>query len=291
MDGNNGKFTYKKILEVNSLLKKSGNYIVVILGAFLVGCGFNLFLVPQHLLSGGVSGLSMLVGYFSSLSLSILYFLFNVPILVAGWFMLGKRFIVLSIVSVAAVTWFIAIIPVVSLASDTLLAAVFGGVLVGVGSGISFRAGGSTGGFDILGSIVTRYRDFPVGNVLVSMNGLVILAAGYMQNDWNLALASMVSIFVTGKAVDMIHVSHFKVTVYIITNETEKLLSQLLERPRGVTKIKTEGAYSNVEKDMLMTVTTQYELAELKRIIKENDPKAFVNIVETVGVMGSFRRS
>ncbi|GIP27664.1 membrane protein [Paenibacillus sp. J23TS9] len=266
-------------------------YLVVILGAALIACGFNLFLVPHQLLSGGVSGLSMLVNYFTPVDLSILYFVFNVPILAAGWFMLGKRFIVLSILSVVATTWFIAIVPVNALASDSLLASVFGGVLVGVGAGISFRAGGSSGGFDIAGSIVTRYRDFPVGNVLVAMNGLVILAAGYMQNDWNLALASMVSIFVTGKVVDMIHVSHFKVTVYIITNETEAILAQLLERPRGVTKIKTEGAFSHEEKDMLMTVTTRYDLQELKRIIKQTDPKAFVNIVETVGVMGSFRRS
>ncbi|WP_430172729.1 YitT family protein [Paenibacillus favisporus] len=272
-------------------LKNIWKYVVVVLGAAFIACGFNLFLVPLHLLSGGVSGLSMLVNYFTPISLSVLYFVFNIPMLVAGWFQLGKRFIILSILSVVATTWLIAIVPETSLVSDTLLAAVFGGVLVGIGAGISFRAGGSSGGFDIIGSIVTRYRDFPIGNILVAMNGVVILAAGYLQDNWNLALASIVSIFVTGKVVDMIHVSHFKVTVYIITNETDALLQQLLERPRGVTKIKTQGAFSNVEKDMLMTVTTRYELAELKRIIKQTDPKAFVNIVETVGVMGSFRRS
>ncbi|WP_163878004.1 YitT family protein [Paenibacillus favisporus] len=272
-------------------LKNIWKYVVVVLGAAFIACGFNLFLVPLHLLSGGVSGLSMLVNYFTPISLSVLYFVFNIPMLVAGWFQLGKRFIVLSILSVVATTWLIAVVPETSLVSDTLLAAVFGGVLVGIGAGISFRAGGSSGGFDIIGSIVTRFRDFPIGNILVAMNGVVILAAGYLQNNWNLALASIVSIFVTGKVVDMIHVSHFKVTVYIITNETDALLHQLLERPRGVTKIKTQGAFSNVEKDMLMTVTTRYELAELKRIIKQTDPKAFVNIVETVGVMGSFRRS
>ncbi|WP_442793326.1 YitT family protein [Paenibacillus sp. S28] len=272
-------------------LKNIWKYVVVVLGAAFIACGFNLFLVPLHLLSGGVSGLSMLVNYFTPISLSVLYFVFNIPMLVAGWFQLGKRFIILSILSVVATTWLIAVVPETSLVSDTLLAAVFGGVLVGIGAGISFRAGGSSGGFDIIGSIVTRYRDFPIGSVLVAMNGVVILAAGYLQGNWNLALASIVSIFVTGKVVDMIHVSHFKVTVYIITNETDALLHQLLERPRGVTKIKTQGAFSNVEKDMLMTVTTRYELAELKRIIKQTDPKAFVNIVETVGVMGSFRRS
>lgn len=271
-------------------LKQIGNYLAVIFGSAMIACGFNLFLIPHRLLSGGVSGLAMLVGYFTPFNISLLYLLFNVPLLVAGWFQLGRRFIVMSILSVGATTWLMALIPTTTVASDMLLASVFGGVLVGVGAGVSFRVGGSSGGFDILGSIITRYRDFPIGNVLVGMNALVILAAAYFDNNWNLALASMVSIYVSGRVVDLIHISHIKVTVYIVTTRTDELLKQLLVLQRGVTKIKTEGAYSHVERDMLMTVTTRYELAELKRIIKNSDPQAFVNIVETVGVMGSFRK-
>ncbi|WP_099091670.1 YitT family protein [Paenibacillus riograndensis] len=271
-------------------LKQIGNYLAVIFGSAMIACGFNLFLIPHRLLSGGVSGLAMLVGYFTPFNISLLYLLFNVPLLVAGWFQLGRRFIVMSILSVGATTWLMALIPTTTVASDMLLASVFGGVLVGVGAGVSFRVGGSSGGFDILGSIITRYRDFPIGNVLVGMNALVILAAAYFDNNWNLALASMVSIYVSGRVVDLIHISHIKVTVYIVTTRTDELLKQLLVLQRGVTKIKTEGAYSHIERDMLMTVTTRYELAELKRIIKNSDPQAFVNIVETVGVMGSFRK-
>ncbi|WP_379153773.1 YitT family protein [Paenibacillus sp. sgz5001063] len=271
-------------------LKQIGNYLAIIFGSAMIACGFNLFLIPHRLLSGGVSGLAMLVGYFTPFNISLMYLLFNVPLLVAGWFQLGRRFIVLSILSVGATTWLMALIPVTPVASDMLLASVFGGVLVGVGAGVSFRVGGSSGGFDILGSIIIRHRDFPIGNVLVGLNGLVILTAAYFDNNWNLALASMVSIYVSGKVVDLIHVSHIKVTVYIVTTRTDELLQQLLGLQRGVTKIKTEGAYSHVERDMLMTVTTRYELAELKRIIKSTDPQAFVNIVETVGVMGSFRK-
>jgi uncharacterized membrane-anchored protein YitT (DUF2179 family) len=112
-----------------------------------------------------------------------------------------------------------------------------------------------------------------------------------LEDDWNLALASMASIYIAGKMVDMLHVSHIKVTVFIVTNQTEALLEKLLKRPRGITKIKTEGAFSHKEKDMLMTVTTRYELAELKQIITETDPLAFVNIVETTAVMGQFRKN
>ncbi|MBP2112866.1 YitT family protein [Paenibacillus silagei] len=271
-------------------LRLFGSFLAVLFGSAMIASGFNLFLIPHRLLSGGVSGLAMLAGYFTPFNISLLYLLFNIPLLVAGWFQLGRRFIILSMVSVGATTWLMTVVPVFQVSSDMLLASVFGGVLVGAGAGISFRVGGSSGGFDILGSIITRYRDFPVGSVLVGLNGLVILAAAYFDDNWNLALASMVSIYVTGKVVDLIHISHIKVTVYIITNRTDELLQQLLGLQRGVTKFKTEGAYSHVERDMLMTVTTRYELAELKRIIKTSDPQAFVNIVETVGVMGSFRK-
>ncbi|AWB44153.1 hypothetical protein DCC85_07915 [Paenibacillus sp. CAA11] len=272
------------------MLKEIRNYVVIIFGALLIAAGFNLFLVPRHLLSGGVSGLSMLTNYFTPLNLSILYFAYNIPILIAGLFFLGKRFIILSILSVIATTGFIAIIPEVDVAKDTLLACVFGGALVGLGAGLSFRVGGSSGGFDIVGSIVTRYRDFPVGNTLVGLNTVVVFAMGYLNKDWYLALASMVSIYLTGKVVNWIHIGHIKVTLFIITEQTEALLEKLLTLPRGVTLIKTEGAFSHKEKDMLMTVTTMYELTELKEIIKKTDPSAFVNIVETVGVMGAFRR-
>lgn len=274
------------------MFKEIRKIITVILGAGFIAAGFNLFLVPHQLLSGGVSGLSMLTGYFTPLDLSLLYLLYNVPLLIAGIIFLGKRYIGLSILSVVSVTWFIAIIPAPDslLTTDTFLSAVFGGVLVGIGAGISFRAGGSSGGFDILGSIITRYRDFPIGTVLVALNGLVILAAGYLEGNWNSALASMVSIYLTGKVIDLIHISHVKITVFIVTDKTEEMLSQMLKIPRGVTKIKTEGAFSHTSKDMLMTVTTRYDLADLKEIIKKSDPKAFVNIVETVGIMGSFRK-
>ncbi|WP_339224025.1 YitT family protein [Paenibacillus sp. FSL H8-0332] len=271
-------------------LRLFGSFLAVLFGSAMIASGFNLFLIPHRLLSGGVSGLAMLAGYFTPFNISLLYLLFNIPLLAAGWFQLGRRFILLSIVSVGATTWMMTVVPVFQVSSDMLLASVFGGVLVGAGAGVSFRVGGSSGGFDIVGSIITRYRDFPVGSVLVGLNGLVILAAAYFDDNWNLALASMVSIYVTGKVVDLIHISHIKVTVYIITNRTDELLQQLLGLQRGVTKFKTEGAYSHVERDMLMTVTTRYELAELKRIIKTSDPQAFVNIVETVGVMGSFRK-
>lgn len=264
-------------------------YGVTLIGAIMVAAGFNLFLVPHKLLSGGVSGISMIVGYFTNWNIGLLYFIFNFPLMVWGWFAIGRRFIVLSTVSVLLTSWFLQIVPTRQTIEDPILAAIFGGVIVGIGTGITLRAGGSSGGFDILGSIVTKHRDFPLGSTLFALNGFVIVILGYMDN-WDTALLSMLSIFITGKIVDSIHVRHIKITAFIITKETDRMLELLLKRPRGVTIVKTKGAFSDEEKDMLMTVATRYELADLRKIIHDTDPKAFVNIVETVGVIGEFRK-
>lgn len=258
-------------------------------GAMLIAAGFNLFLIPHQLLSGGLSGISMMIGYFTGWNIGLLYFLINLPVLVWGWIVIGKRFVWLSVVSVVLTTWFMQLVPDVSLNSDPIIGAVFGGALIGIGSGLSLRSGGSTGGLDIIGSILTRRRDFPLGMLLFALNGAVVLALGLVLG-WDAALRSMLSIFIAGKVMDTIHIRHVKVTAFIVTGSRDQMIGKLLLLPRGVTLIKTEGAYSHLPHDMLMTVTTRYELAELRKIVKETDPKAFVNIVETVEVIGEFRK-
>ncbi|MDF2718082.1 MAG: hypothetical protein K0R28_5007 [Paenibacillus sp.] len=261
----------------------------IALAAMLIAAGFNLFLIPHQLLSGGLSGISMMIGYFTGWNIGLLYFLINLPVLVWGWVIIGRRFVWLSIVSVLLTTWFMQLVPDQSLITDPIIGAVFGGVLIGIGSGLSLRTGGSSGGLDIIGSIMTRRRDFPLGMLLFALNGAVVLALGLVLG-WDPALRSMLSIFIAGKVVDTIHIRHIKVTAFIVTGCRDQMIDKLLKLPRGVTLIKTEGAYSHLPHDMLMTVTTRYELAELRKIVKETDPRAFVNIVETVEVMGEFRK-
>ncbi|WP_270170110.1 YitT family protein [Paenibacillus sp. SYP-B4298] len=271
-------------------LRHAGTLMTMLLGSFLVAFGFNMLLIPYGLLSGGVSGISMMIGYATGGNIGLLYFALNFPILVWGLVALGKRFILWSIVSVISATLWLQLIPVRQIANDPLLGALFGGVIVGFGSGLALRKGGSSGGFDIIASIVTRKRDLPVGMIIFILNGLVIMALGLIIQDWDAAMYSMISIFAAGKVVDIIHIRYVKVTAFIITKETAALKSKLLERPRGVTVIRTKGAYSDDDKDMLMTVTTRYELAELRKTVLSLDPHAFVNIVETAGVIGQFRQ-
>ncbi|MBH5318206.1 YitT family protein [Paenibacillus sp. GSMTC-2017] len=259
-------------------------------GSLLVAAGFNLFLIPHQLLSGGLSGISMMIGYLTGGNIAWLYLLLNIPVLIWGWFAIGRRFIIWSMYSVLITTLFLQIIPVLHIAEEILLGAVFGGIIIGFGSGLALRYGGSSGGFDIIASIVTRRHDLPVGMIIFLLNGSVIAILIIFTQNWDLALYSLIAIFSAGKVVDIIHVKHIKVTAFIITTKTEELLAKLLTHPRGITIVKTRGAFSSSEKDMLMTVRTKYELNELCKAIITIDPHAFINIVETVGIVGDFKK-
>ncbi|TJY41595.1 YitT family protein [Cohnella pontilimi] len=264
--------------------------MMMVLGGAAAAVGFNLLLIPVKLLSSGVSGVAMIIGYLSGLSIGWLYFALNLPILLWGYRVLGRRFIMLSIVNVLATTMFLQLLPERPFTDDRLLAAVFGGVLVGLASAVCLRSGGSTGGLDIVASIISRYRDLPVGLLVVLLNTVIVAALGIVKKDWNAALYSMLSIYLSGKVIDLVHTPHHKVTAFIVTNHTPELVSQLLTLPRGVTILRTRGAFTSEEKDMLMTVTTRFELAELRKMVRGVDPKAFVNVVQTIDVIGEFRR-
>jgi len=260
------------------------------ISSVLLAFGFNMLLIPLQLLSGGISGVAMVIGYITKSNIGWLYLILNLPVLIWGWFELGKRMIIWSIYSVITSTILLQVVPIYVLADDIMLGGVYGGILVGLASGIALRCGGSTGGFDIIASIITQKKDLPVGMILFGLNGLVIALHILFTHDFELAMYSLLSIFVAGKMIDVIHIKHMKVTVFIITTQTELMLKQLLTHPRGITIIKTRGAYTSNDKDMLMTVRTRYELAELKKEVQAIDKFAFVNIVETVGVIGEFRK-
>lgn len=281
---------YGQSLTMRSVVRPVREAAIIIFSAFLVASGMQLFLIPHQLLSGGVAGVASIIGYLTDPKyISIIYFVINLPVLIWGFIAVGKRYIFLSMLSVVATTWFMTIIPAVQLTKDPILASIFGGVIIAGGVGFSLRAGGSSGGFDILGSIITRKRDIPIGNVLFVMDGLVILSLGFFKS-WDSALYAMLCIFVKSRVVDMIHIRHVKLTCFIVTKERDKMLDRLRQLPHGITVVNAEGGYSHEGNTMLMTVTTRYELAELRKTILEVDPSSFVNVLETVEILGRFKR-
>lgn len=265
-------------------------FLGIIIGSLIVVTGFNLFLIPHHILSSGLSGISMILGMVTPLNTGLANFLLNFPLLIVGYKILGKKFILNSIFSVLIISAGLYLVPVHEVATDTILSSIFGGALTGLGVGIVFRFSGSTGGFDIIGMIVSRKRDFPIGLLLSGMNAIVILISGFLLN-WDSALNTLVSIFVTGKVVDAIYTDHAKLTLMIITDQGEEMRTHLLANLyRGLTIMDGMGGYSNHKRTVLVTVISRYELNEVKKLISEVDKFAFVNITETIEVMGLFHR-
>lgn len=262
----------------------------VILGSLVVALSFNLFLIPHKILSSGISGIAIIIGILTPFNTGLVNFLLNLPILILGYIGLGKRFIGYTIVSVITLSAALYAIPVHAVATDALLSSLFGGVIAGAGIGLVFNCYGSTGGFDVIGMLLSRKKDIQLGGFLIALNTIVIIISGFFF-DWDTALNSLLSIFVTGKVIDAIHTKHRKITLMIVTNQAEKMKEKLLSSlVRGITLLDGEGAYSNEKKHVLMTVISREELAGMKAIISEVDPQAFVNITETVEVLGLFRR-
>lgn len=266
------------------------NLLGVILGSVLISFSFNAFLIPHHILSSGISGIAIIIGIFTPFNTGLVNLLLNIPILIAGYIGLGKRFIFHTMLSVLVISAGLYLIPVKAIATEALLSSLFGGVIAGAGIGLVLNCAGSTGGFDIIGMLLSRKKEMQLGGFLIMLNGAVILISGFFFN-WDAALNSLLSIFVTGKVIDAIHTKHKKLTLMIVTNKAEEMKQSLLSSiVRGITLLEGEGAYSSEKKRVLMTVIAKEELVNIKTLIAEADPHAFVNITETVEVLGLFRR-
>lgn len=278
---------------VNREVKK---VIVVMIGALLNAAALNLFLIPADVYSSGFTGVSQLLfrilGDYSPLHVStgVILLLLNIPVAILGWKKVGKAFTLYSFVSVALTTLFLSIIPLERISDDILLNAVFGAVIQAIGIGLTLKWGASTGGLDIIALVLSRSKDKPIGTYIFTLNGLIILTAGFLFG-WEKALYTLVALYVLTRVIDTVHTSHVKVTAMIVTKQADVLKEAIHSKMvRGITMIPAKGAFSSETKDMLMIVITRYELYDLERIIKEVDPHAFTNIVQTVGVYGLFRK-
>ncbi|MFD2922893.1 YitT family protein [Halobacillus naozhouensis] len=266
-------------------------YAVLFVFSIVLGFAFNMFLLPHEVLTGGVTGLAMVFGLLSPINAGIWLVILNIPILIIGWMKVGKEFIWNSIFSVFTTSISMQYIPVMKITDDALLSAVFGGVIAGISIGFIIRFYGSTGGFDVIGLVLTQKRDIPLGGLIFGLNSIVVFVSGFIF-AWDLALYTMASIYITGIVIDRVHTRHIKLNLMVVTNRGQEVKDELLGNLiRGVTVMDGQGGYSNTERKVLYTVISRYELAIVKSLISSVDPKAFVSVSETVEVVGNFRRS
>lgn len=270
--------------------------IVVLICALLNAISLNLFLIPADVYSSGFTGVSQLLSSAITeytpftISTGILLLLLNIPVAILGWFKVGKAFTLYSFFSVVATSVFLGLVPLESLSDDILLNAVFGGVILAVGVGFTLKYGASTGGLDIIAMVLSRMKDKPIGGYIFILNAIIIFTAGLL-NGWEKALYTLVALYATTRVIDSIHTRHVKLTAMVVTKKADALKKAIHSKlVRGITTIPAKGGFTNEQKDMMIIVITRYELYDLERIIKEVDPNAFTNIIQTTGIFGFFRK-
>ena len=273
-----------KVGRVELTWKTAQDYGLLILGALVQAFAMRLFLVPGQLVSGGISGAAQIINHFISFPIGVMVFVGNIPLFILGWrYLGGHRFAIRTAVAVAAFSLFtdllVLFLPASGVTQDIVLNSLFGGVFLGVGLGIVYRGQGTSGGSDILGRILNHRLGISISQAYLITDTIVVLAGGFAFS-WEKALYGMVVIYVSGIAAEMISEgsSIFR-TVIIITGETEKVTRAILDvLERGVTILSGTGGYTNAERPVLYCVITRSEVNQLKQLVKETDPKAFMVI-------------
>ncbi len=262
--------------------KSIRDYILIIFGAFLQALSLRLFLVPAQLVSGGLSGAGQILFYLYNVPIGLVVFLGNIPLFILGWrYLGGPRFAVRTILAIVAFSGFTDLLLYQTGQSaftpDPFLNTLYGGIMMGVGLGIVYRGRGTSGGTDIIGRILNRQLGLSISMAYLVTEALVILAAGLFFN-WEIALYGLLMIYISGIAADrVLEGSNVIRTVMIITEKMEAVSQALMnELERGTTIISARGGYTGQDRPILYCVVTSSEVMQLKTIIHDIDPDAFM---------------
>lgn len=269
-------------------------YVYVIVGAAIIAIGFNVFLLPNQVASGGVSGISTILHGLFGWNPGIVQYAFNIPLFIAGVLLLGKKFGIKSFIGTITLPFIVLLTNSWEPWTDNpLLGALFGGIVVGLGMGLVFKGNASTGGTDLLAQIITKFTGLSLGTSVLLIDGVIAISAAIVF-DLEKGLYALIGLYVTTKTIDIIQLgfSQSKM-VYIITLKQDEVREAIYaEINRGVTKLPAIGGYTGEARPVLMVVVYQTEFTKLKQLIKSVDPSAFVIVSDAYEVLGEgFKRA
>ncbi|MBE6024574.1 MAG: YitT family protein [Cellulosilyticum sp.] len=265
----------------------------IILGTLLIAIATNGVLLPNHLLSGGVSGISMLIHFILGFKVSILVIAINIPLFILGFIFLKKTYLAYSLFGMLMLSFWLEVTNSILIPTDNILSIlVVAGLLHGLGTGIIFRGNGSTGGTDIIAKIIYDHFSINMATVTLALNAIIIGLSIYFF-DINIAVLTISTMFVSSQVVNfVVDGINRKRTIYIITDEVhQESLSKLIlkELHRGVTVIPALGAYTESPRYILFTTVGVREVAKVRHLVLTSDPKAFMTVTETSQVIGNGR--
>jgi uncharacterized membrane-anchored protein YitT (DUF2179 family) len=273
-------------------LQKTHPYLVenfeILLGSFITALGFNIFLNPNDIASGGVAGISVIIKHLLGIQPAITQWALNIPLFFLGLIILGRLYGLRTVVGSFFLPLFIFItknIPPIT--SNPLLASIYGGLVVGIGLGLVFKGNASTGGLSIIASIVNKYTGFSMGKCQMITDAFVVISASLVFSP-DKVLYALISIFLTSKAIDLIQLGFTSSKVAFVVSDKSDEISKIILKNlnRGLTKLSGLGGYTEENRTVLMVVMEQSEITRFKTIVESIDPTAFIIISNTHEVLG-----
>ncbi|WP_027339004.1 YitT family protein [Halonatronum saccharophilum] len=265
------------------------DYIGITTGSILTAMGLVMFLVPNKIASGGVSGLATVVFYLFNLPVGKVVFALNIPLFIIGVKELGAKFGIRTLYGIVVLSFFIDFLTpyLPTLTSDPLLSAIYGGGLTGLGLGIVFRSKATTGGTDLIAQLISKYTNISVGQGLLVIDFAVIALAGIVFNA-ELALYALISLIITSKVIDLVQEGiNISKAAFIISDNAKEIKVEIMDNlDRGVTVLNGKGGFTDENKDILLCITDRSEVSTLKRTVHSIDKDAFVIITDVHEVLG-----
>jgi uncharacterized membrane-anchored protein YitT (DUF2179 family) len=273
-------------------------YSLIVVGAFIMASGFVLFITPYKIIPGGVYGISIILHYLLGFPVGLTAICFDIPITIIGTRILGPRFGVKTVVGFTLTAVFVDTLtlfwgeqPLVH--DNGLLSSIYGGVLVGLGLGLIFKAKATSGGSDVIAMIISRYNKMPPGQMIILVDSVVVLIGLFSFMDWVIPLYSLLTIFITGRVMDVVlqGISYDK-TLFIISDQHQLIRDKIInDINRGGTYLLGHGMFGGQEKNIIFTNVNRREMAILQEYIRQVDPSAFMTVINANEILGEGFRS
>lgn len=266
-------------------------YVLIIIGSALFAAGFQFFLYPNSIIVGGVSGIAMIINYLTDLPVGVMNIVLNIPLFIIAWRQFGTKFVIGSFVGMMLSSVFVDLFALVSYSptDDMLLACIIGGAIKGLGMGIIYYAGATTGGTDIIAKFVRlKYPYINFGTLILITDAIIILAFAIIFHKVEGAMYAVIAMFVVSRVIDLVLYGVDNSNVcYIISEKSEQLVNDITDSlHRGVTILEGEGAYSHQNKQVLLCVVKRTQVSDIRKIIKNVDENAFFIITDAKNVFG-----
>ncbi len=269
------------------------SYALIAIGTFLVSVGYVMFISPDKIVPGGIYGISIMLHYMLGTPIGLTALAFNIPLTLIGTRLLGPRFgaktvvaFILTSVYVDGLYYFYGSEPLVE--GETLVSCIFGGLFIGSGVALTFKAKATSGGSDVIAMILQKYTRLPSGQLMMLVDGIIVMVSLVVFGDWRIPLFSFITIFVIGRVLDVtLHGFSYDKTLFIISDKHEEIRHSIIhDLKRGGTFMQGRGMYNHAEKQIIFTVLSPRELYLLEEYVNRIDPNAFIAVLDAYEILG-----